>query len=131
MLNISYDCIGPRCDAQCGLAAAKSAGFLERGNRMSNTIRVYVPTGKVQAPGVRDAMRARRRAGAQLVVGMLDNHKHNTDKVLDRLQHRLSERYGDARFVRVKKPEAGKPAPGRMLADLAGECDAVVTGIAD
>ena len=132
MLNISYDCIGPRCDAQCGLVAAESAGILEREiASMSNTIRVYVPTGKVQAPGVRDAMRARRRAGAQLVVGMLDNHKHNTDKVLDRLQHRLSERYGDARFVRVKKPEAGKPAPVRMLADLAGECDAVVTGIAD
>jgi hypothetical protein len=98
---------------------------------MSNTIRVYVPTGKVQAPGARDAVLARRQTGAQLVVGMLDNHKHNTDKVLDRLQHRLSQRYGDARFVRVKKPEAGKPAPGRMLEDLAGECDAVVTGIAD
>ena len=98
---------------------------------MSNTIRVYVPTGKVQAPGARDTMVARRQAGAQLVVGMLDNHKHNTDKVLDRLQHRLSQRYGDARFVRVKKPEAGKSAPGRMLEVLAGECDAVVNGIAD
>jgi len=98
---------------------------------MGNTIQVFVPTGKVRAPGARDATHARRRTGAQLVVGMLDNHKHNTGKVLDRLQQRLSERYGDARFVRLKKPEAGKPAPGRMLEDLAEECDAVLTGIAD
>ena len=98
---------------------------------MSNTIRVFVPVGKVQAPGERDAMLARRRSGPHLVVGMLDNHKHNSDKVLDRLQHRLSERYRDARFVRVKKPEAGKPAQAKMIEDLAAQCDAVVNGIGD
>ena len=98
---------------------------------MSDTIRVFVPIGNVQAPGARDGVLARRRAGSHLVVGMLDNHKHNSDKVLDRLQHRLSQRYGDARFVRVKKTEAGKPAPGKMLEDLAAECDAVVNGIGD
>ena len=98
---------------------------------MSNTIQVFVPVGKAQAPGAGDVLMARRRAGAQLVVGMLDNHKHNTDKVLDRLQHRLSEQYGGVRFVRVRKPEAGKPAPGKILEDLATECDAVVNGIAD
>ena len=98
---------------------------------MSNTIQVFVPVGKVQAPGAGDAVGARRRAGTHLVVGMLDNHKHNTDKVFDRLQHRLSQHYSGARFVRVKKPEAGKPAPGQILEGLAQECDAVINGIAD
>ena len=74
---------------------------------------------------------ARRSAGAHLVIGMLDNHKHNSDKVLDRIQQRLSAQYGGVRFVRVKKPEAGKAAPGKLLEDLAAECDAVVNGIGD
>lgn len=98
---------------------------------MSNTIQVFVPVGKVQAPGAGDALMARRNAGAHLVIGMLDNHKHNTDKILDRLQERLSAQYRGARFVRVKKPEAGKGAPGKLLEDLAAECDAVVNGIGD
>ena len=38
---------------------------------------------------------------------------------------------GSVRFVRVRQPEAGKPAPGKILADLSAECDAVVNGIAD
>jgi hypothetical protein len=98
---------------------------------MSSTIRVFVPTGKVGAPKAGEAIAARRRPGKQLVVGMLDNHKHNTDRILDRLQYRLNERFSVTRFVRVKKPEAGKPAPGKMLEDLAIECDAVVNGIGD
>ena len=98
---------------------------------MRNTIQVFVPVGKVQAPGERDKLMARRRAGPHLVVGMLDNHKHNTDKVLNRLQHRLSQQYSGVRFVRVKKPEAGKPAPGNLLEGLGAECDAVINGIAD
>ncbi len=98
---------------------------------MSHTSEVCVPVGKAPAPGAGDAVRARRSAGAHLVIGMLDNHKHNSDKVLDRIQQRLSAQYSGVRFVRVKKPEAGKPAPGKLLEDLAAECDAVVNGIGD
>jgi hypothetical protein len=61
----------------------------------------------------------------------MDNHKHNSDKVLDRLQHCLARQFGGVRFVRAQKPEAGKPAPRNMLEELAVQCDAVVNGIAD
>jgi hypothetical protein len=97
---------------------------------MNETIRVFVPTGKVSARenGVRAG---NQHKGSGLVIGLLDNHKHNTDKILDRLQQRLTDRFGGVRFVRAKKPEAGKPAPKKVLEDLAAECHAVVNGIGD
>ncbi len=97
---------------------------------MNETIRVFVPIGRASTRD--NGVRARnQRKGSALVIGLLDNHKHNTDKVLDRLQQRLSDRFGGVRFVRAKKPEAGKPAPKKVLEDLAAECDAVVNGIGD
>ena len=79
---------------------------------MSNTIRVFVPVGNVQAPGTRDAVAARRRSGPHLVVGMLDNHKHNSDKVLDRLQQRLSERYGLVGCISGRRAEDARQLVG-------------------
>lgn len=97
----------------------------------SETIRVFVPTGKPAAavPNV-DAARA-RSAGSAFVIGLLDNHKHNTDKVLERLERRLGESYGNVRFVRARKGDAGKGASAKVIEDLAAECHAVVNGIGD
>ena len=72
-----------------------------------------------------------RDGTAPLVVGLLDNHKHNTAKVLDRLEHRLQERYEGIRVLRAQKPEAGKGAPKEMLDALARDCQAVINGIGD
>jgi hypothetical protein len=92
---------------------------------------VFVPVAK--EPAARPAPHATPRHGshASLVIGLLDNHKHNSDKVLDRLQQRLAEKVPAASFVRLKKPEAGKGAPKAMLDELAAQCHAVVTGIGD
>jgi hypothetical protein len=97
---------------------------------MTDTIRVLVPTGKASTRDI--GMQAGNQLkGSALVIGLLDNHKHNTDKILDRLQQRLSGQFGSLRFVRAMKPEAGKGAPKNMLEDLAAECHAVVNGIGD
>jgi hypothetical protein len=99
---------------------------------MNNTVRVYIPVGGVAAQQQSRAQREiRRNANAPVVIGLLDNHKHNTDKVLDRLQTRLSQQYGDVRFVRAQKPEAGKSAPKQLIEQLANECSAVINGIGD
>lgn len=97
---------------------------------MNDTIRLFVPTGKVSTR-VHDTHARNQNKGSALVIGLLDNHKHNSDKVLDRLQQRLTDQFGSVRFVRAKKPEAGKPAPKKVLEDLAAECHAVVNGIGD
>jgi hypothetical protein len=98
---------------------------------MNNTVRVYIPVGAVAAQQPRAQREIRRSANAPVVIGLLDNHKHNTDKLLDRLQTRLSQQYGDVRFVRAQKPEAGKSAPKKLIEDLAQECTAVINGIGD
>ena len=94
---------------------------------MSSRISVFVPVGTVPATADK-AIAARERT--EFVIGMLDNHKHNTDRILDHLQSRLAAQFGDVRFMRVKKPEAGKPAPAKVLEELA-DCAAVVNGIGD
>ena len=95
------------------------------------TIRVFVPVGLAPAAQSQSTMRIERDASSPLVVGLLDNHKHNTCKVLDRLEHRLQERYEGIRVVRAQKPEAGKGAPAELLAALARDCQAVINGIGD
>ena len=95
------------------------------------TVRVFVPVGRApaeQAPAVRSAS---RDGTSPLVVGLLDNHKHNTARVLDRIEHRLHERYEGIRVLRAQKPEAGKGAPKEMLETLGRECQAVINGIGD
>lgn len=97
---------------------------------ITDTIKVFVPTGKAPAT---DKLTHRRAKDSQcsLVVGLLDNHKHNTGKVLDRLEERLREHYGDVRFIRAKKLDAGKGAAKKIIEQLAAECQAVITGISD
>jgi len=92
-----------------------------------STTRVFVPVGSVPAADLHEVS---PRDRSEFVIGMLDNHKHNTDKVLDRIQARLSGQFRDVQFKRVKKPEAGKPAPPPLLEELA-DCVAVVNGIGD
>ena len=97
---------------------------------MSDRIRVFVPTGAVRQPAGADRASGKREPGER-VIGLLDNHKHNTGKILDRLQEGIARRFPDVRFVRAIKPEAGKSAPGAVIDLLAAQCEAVVTGIGD
>jgi hypothetical protein len=97
----------------------------------ASTIRVFVPVGKDSSAQARDAIDTVRTRTQLFVIGLLDNHKQNSGKVLDRLQHRLRERFEGVRFVRSQKPEAGKGASKQTLEALALECQAVVNGIGD
>jgi hypothetical protein len=110
---------------------ATKAESMTTAHHLADSILVFVPIGKETAARNAPLAHNRRASGPSLVVGMLDNHKHNSDKVFDRLQQLLGEKMPTARFVRVKKPEAGKGAPKALLDDLASRCQAVVTGIAD
>jgi hypothetical protein len=94
------------------------------------TIRVFNPTGKPPAPGALSDG-GRREGRAEFVIGFMDNHKHNSAKILARLEERFLGLGMAMKCVRAKKPEAGKPAPKELIAKLAAECHAVVTGVAD
>ena len=97
----------------------------------SDTIRVFVPTGREVESSLRNDPARARDSHSAFAIGLLDNHKHNTDKILDRLERRLGSHYKDVQFVRVKKSEAGTAAPRSVIEDLAGQCQAVVNGIGD
>lgn len=95
-----------------------------------DTVKVFDPTGKASDP--QTLVRGNRIGSqAEFVIGFLDNHKHNSAKILARIEERFRQNGNKVRFVHAKKPEAGKPAPEEILARLATECHAVVTGIAD
>lgn len=96
---------------------------------MPESIRVFVPVGR--APDAAARAVSGTVGSAPAVVGLLDNHKHNTARVLDRLEQRLRERHPGIRVLRVQKPEAGKGAPRAILDALARDCQAVINGIGD
>ena len=72
-----------------------------------------------------------RRPGSLtgLRIGVLDNSKPNADVLLGRVAERLAERVGGATIRRWQKPGASHPA--RMLDEIAGSVDVVLTASAD
>lgn len=64
------------------------------------------------------------------VVGLLDNAKIGTARFYDHLEAILREEHGVREFIRRRKPDATRPAPAEMLAQLSG-ADAIVSAIGD
>jgi hypothetical protein len=91
-------------------------------------IQVFVPTGAISTAALKTAARADR---TDFVVGMLDNHKHGTAEIFDRLQERLTAQFGGINFVRHKKADAGRGAGSKIIGDLANQCGVVINGVAD
>ena len=64
------------------------------------------------------------------VVGFLDNAKIGTARLYDFIEEILRARYGVRDFIRRRKPDATRPAPTEILAELSG-ADAIISGIGD
>lgn len=67
-------------------------------------------------------------AGA--TIGVLDNGKPNSDRLLAALHPALMA-HGATDIVTLRKPSIGRLAPTEILDDLAARCDLVVTGVGD
>ena len=63
-------------------------------------------------------------------IGLLDNSKINVQQLLDHAEEILRAQYGVKAVVRLKKPDASRPAPPAVLADMQG-CDAVISAVGD
>ena len=92
-------------------------------------ITVLSPVGELRAAPV--TIPAAPAALRGLTVGFLDNTKHNFDRLVDGIGVVLTERFGAARVVHVKKANAASPAAPDIIAALAKECDLVFAGSAD
>ena len=91
-------------------------------------ITVLNPTSLSEARPVRVAQRLDSLAGR--LVGILDNGKLNSDRILRQVETMLLEQLGAREVLWRRKHDFSRPAPAALLGEL-GACDAIITGIGD
>ncbi len=64
------------------------------------------------------------------VVGMIDNAKIGTERLFDFIEEIMRKDYGVREFIRRRKPDATRPVPPQMLAEMSG-ADAVLASTGD
>jgi hypothetical protein len=96
---------------------------------MSATVFLYDPRPPVAAAAAQATELVGSLAGK--VVGFIDNAKPNFRELVDDLAQLLMARHGVAAVHKRQKPVATVPASPEVLAELATQCDLVVTGSGD
>jgi hypothetical protein len=104
-------------------------GNISRGEQIKMAAKFIVldPTLKVET---RHRERAPRPAEIH-TVGLLDNGKNNSAKVLQKVADLLTEQYPNVQIHYYRKPGAYRPAPDALLDQVANECDVAIVGIGD
>ena len=92
---------------------------------------VLSPEGKAQTSAARIASLPRFADLRGKVVGLLDNSKPNADKLEERFEQLLRERFGVAGVVRRRKITAQQGAPKPYLDQLAAQADFILSGLGD
>ena len=92
------------------------------------TIRVLDPRQAPQSDAMRMAPALASLEGA--VVGMLDNAKIGTGRLFDFIEEILRKEHRVREFIRRRKPDASRPVPPPMLAEMSG-ADAILSAIGD
>jgi hypothetical protein len=92
-------------------------------------IPVYNPVGETHAEARRVIPLPGEWRGK--TVGFLDNSKANFDRLIGKLGPLLREQYGVAEVLYRRKPSSAAGAAPEMLAEMARQCDMVITGSGD
>ena len=92
------------------------------------SIRVLDPTAEVDS-SLADNM-ARLDSLQGRTIGLLDNGKIRVHELLNHMEDIFVSQYGVAQVVRLKKPDASRPVPVEVLAQMQG-CDAVISAVGD
>ncbi len=92
------------------------------------TLRILDP--RLEAQG--DAMRLAPALGSLdgAVIALLDNAKIGTERFYDFVEQILRKEHGVREFIRRRKPDASRPVPSGLLAEMSG-ADALVSAIGD
>ena len=94
---------------------------------MAEPFVVLDPTLEVEAAKVE---RAPRVADVKR-IGLLDNGKPNSEKVLQMVAAKVAEAYPGVQVTYYRKPGAYRPAPSALLDQVAEENDVALVGIGD
>jgi hypothetical protein len=92
------------------------------------TIRVFDPTAEDAATTTTGTRRLESLEGR--TIGLLDNGKFHVHELLDHIEEMLRTQYGVAQVLRFRKPDASRPAPPAVIADLQ-RCEAVISAVGD
>jgi hypothetical protein len=92
-------------------------------------IEILDPTVEATASPVAYAPRPATLAG--LRVGLVENTKYNSDRLLQRLGDLLVAEYGAAGARMWRKRNASVPAHEEIVQELRATCDVMVAGIGD
>ena len=91
-------------------------------------IRVFDPTAE---DGATTTSGTRRLVSLQgRTIGLLDNGKFHARELLDHVEGMLRSQYGVAQVLRFRKPDASRPAPPAVIADMQ-RCEAVISAVGD
>ena len=97
---------------------------------MGKTLVILDPSGiPLPIEKVRPAARPAARQGIRL--GLLDNTKPNSDKLLRRLEERLRGKYPIGSFTHYRKGGSALPLEEDLVERMANECDFVVNAVPD
>jgi len=92
---------------------------------------VLSPEGKAQTSAARVPAVPRFSELRGKVFGLLDNSKPNADKLGERFEQLLREKYGIAGVIKRRKLTAQEGAPKQVLDELAAQADFVLSGLGD
>ncbi|MCB1746904.1 MAG: hypothetical protein H6977_09435 [Gammaproteobacteria bacterium] len=88
-------------------------------------IQFHDPRGETRVPPERYS--CRHPLEGAVSIGLLANNFPDSVAFLDAVETALGERLPRARFRRYAKPGASAPASDALVAEMAGQCDALVT----
>jgi hypothetical protein len=71
-----------------------------------------------------DSLRGKR-------IGLVENTKYNSDRLLEKIGHLLVQEHGAASFKMWRKKNAGVPAHDEILDEARRGVDVVVAGVGD
>ena len=85
----------------------------------------------VDAPAQRVAFAPRPGSLAGKRIGLVENTKYNSDRLLQKIGDILTSEYGAAGTRMWRKHNASVPAHGEIVEELRQACDVMVAGIGD
>ena len=93
------------------------------------TIQIYDPTTEVTGRTIAFVPRPKSLSG--LRIGLVDNTKHNSDQLLERIAAVLERDHGARAHIIRKKRSAGAAPHAEIIEEFKASCDVVVAGIGD